>query len=458
MPAPLPDSLEPARRGGPPELQRAQTVAFESKQQIEICTNRLLQRHVRYCYERSDFYRARFDGLGLHIEDIRGVADLSKLPFTTKTDLAEHGDALLCVEPRHIVDICQTSGTTGTPIALPQTEQDLQRLAHNEHSCFTAAGLTADDRVIIACAMGRCFMAGLAYFEGLRRMGATAIRIGAGRPAILAEAIRVHKPSAIVGVPSNLLQTGKLLQSRGIEPAQLGVSRLIGIGEPVREADLSLSALGRRLRDLWQAQVLGTYASTEMATSFAECDGGSGGGHVLADLIVVEIVDEAGNPVAPGQPGEVVATPLQVTGMPLLRLKTGDMATLLTEPCACGRNTPRIGPVLGRKAQMLKVQGTTLYPAAVFAALQEIEQVRNYYLEIYQDYELSDRPRVVVGLEEGAEVTLEQIAGRICGRVRVTLEVAIATPAEVAKRILVENRRKPVLVFDYRNDKKKGHA
>jgi phenylacetate-CoA ligase len=413
---------------------------------------------VRYCYERSDFYRAQFDHLGLSPEDVRCVADLSKLPFTTKADLAEQGDVLLCVERRRIIDICQTSGTTGAPIMLPQTEQDLQRLAYNEQTCFAAAGLTANDRVIIACAMGRCFMAGLAYFEGLRRIGATAIRIGAGRPEILAEAIRVHKPSAIIGVPSNLLHTGKLLQSLGIEPSQLDVARLIGIGEPVREVDMSLSALGRRLRDLWQTKVLGTYASTEMATSFAECDQGAGGGHVLTDLIVVEIVDEVGNLVSPGQAGEVVATPLQVTGMPLLRLKTGDIATLLPEPCACGRNTPRIGPVLGRKAQMLKVQGTTLYPAAVFATLQEIEEVPNYFLEIFHDYELSDRPRVVVGLEEGATITREQIAARICGRVRVTLEVAIDTPEEVAKRTMVENRRKPVLVFDYRKDKDKGYA
>jgi len=458
LPARVHDSLEDARRGAPPELERAGTVAFGSVQQIEACTNRLLQRHVRYCYERSDFYRHRFDRLGLGVEDFRCVADLKKLPFTTKEDLAEHAEQLLCVAPREIVDICQTSGTTGMPIALSQTEQDLQRLAYNEQSCFVAADLTADDRVIVACALGRCFMAGLAYFEGLRRMGATAIRVGAGRPSVLAEAVRVHKPSTIVGVPSNLLQTGKLLQSQGVAPSELGVTKLICIGEPVREADLSLSALGQRLGDLWQAQVLGTYASTEMASSFAECAEGSGGGHVLADLIVVEIVDEAGNPTLPGEPGEVIATPLQVTGMPVLRLKTGDIATLLTEPCACGRNTPRIGPVLGRKAQMLKVQGTTVYPAAVFAALREIEEVCNYYLEIYQDYELSDRPRVIVGLEEGAPVTREQIASRICGRVRVTLEVVIATPQEVSKRTRVENRRKPVLVFDYRDDRKKGYV
>ena len=156
------------------------------------------------------------------------------------------------------------------------------------------------------------------------------------------------------------------------------------------------------MHDLWAAQVLGTYASTEMATSFTECAQGRGGGHVLPDLIAVEILNEAGEPVPPGQPGEVVATPLQVTGMPLLRLSTGDIAALLTDPCPCGRKTYRLGPVLGRKAQMLKVRGTTLYPPAIFAALQSLEGIRNYCLDVYQDHELSDRVRVAVGLEDGA--------------------------------------------------------
>jgi phenylacetate-CoA ligase len=414
----------------------------------------LLARHVHYCYEHSRFYRQRFDHLGLKPQDIKCVADLHCLPFTTKADLAEHGSELLCVPECQVVDICQTSGTTGAPVALMQTERDLRRLAYNEQLCFTAAGLTAEDRVVIACALDRCFMAGLAYFEGLRRLGATAIRAGAGSPSILAEAILAHRPSAIIGVPSMLLETGQLLQKRGIDPSGLGVGKLICIGEPVRDVDMSLSSLGIRLHHRWAAQVLGTYASTEMATSFAECAQGYGGGHVHPDLIVVEIVDEAGNIVPPGETGEVVATPLQVTGMPLLRLKTGDITTLLTEPCPCGRRTYRLGPILGRKAQMLKIRGTTVYPTAVFAALQSIEGVRNFCLEVYQDYKLSDRVRVIVGLEEGMSLTEEEISDRIRGRLRVKLEVAIASADEIHRRTMVEGQRKPVLVFDYRTERK----
>jgi phenylacetate-CoA ligase len=260
----------------------------------------------------------------------------------------------------------------------------------------------------------------------------------------------LYRPSAVIGVPSMLLEVGRVLCKRGVHPAQLAVGKLICIGEPVRDADLSLSSLGQRLRDLWGAQVLGTYASTEMATSFAECAEGRGGGHILPDLIAVEIVDEAGNPVRLGEPGEVIATPLQVTGMPLLRLSTGDIATLLTDPCPCGRQTYRLGPILGRKAQMLKVRGTTLYPPAIFAALQDLEGVRNYYLEIHQDHELSDRVQVVVGLAAGTDLTAREIADRIRGRVRVTLDVVLAPREDVHQRTVVEGRRKPVLVFDHR--------
>lgn len=441
---------------GVARLEFCGDIVSASPERISAYTNALLARHVSYCYAHSRFYRERFDASGLRPEDVGRIEDLAAIGFTTKSDLSEHSDKLLCVSEREIVDVCQTSGTTGSPVCLLQSESDLRRLAYNERQCFSAAGLGPEDRVIVACALGRCFMAGLAYFEGLRSLGATAVRIGGGSPSLLAEGVLVHRPTAIVGVPSAILAAGRVLEGRGIDCGELGVRRLICIGEPVRNPDMSLSVLGERLSGLWSARVLGTYASTEMATSFAECDDGSGGGHIQPDLIVVEIVDDSGEAVRPGEPGEVVATPLQVTGMPLIRLKTGDISTLLTEPCGCGRNTFRLGPVLGRKSQMLKVRGTTLYPTAIFGALQQIEGVSNYLLEVYEDYELSDRPRVIVGVEDGVELDSGQVAERIRAAVRVRLEVELAPASEVRKRTMVEGRRKPVLVFDYRNIGKDG--
>lgn len=382
---------------------------------------------------------------------MRTPADLAQLPFTTKHDLEERGQDFLAVPGHDVVDVCESSGTTGLPVTLLQTRADLERLAYNEESSFKAAGISPGERVLVAAALDRCFMAGLAYFLGLTRLGAVAIRGGSGSVAFLAELVLRHRPTAMVGVPTLLAAVGEALAARGVEPSTAGVSRIICIGEPVRREDLSLSALGQRLVALWGAAVLGTYASTEMATSFADCTAGRGG-HLLPDLMVVEIVDEQGHPVPPGEPGEVVATPLQVSGMPLVRFRTGDIATLHAAPCACGRTSPRLGPVTGRKSQMLKVKGTTVYPPAIFAALQEIPGVQGYFVEVRDTFELSDRITVTVGATgaAGTALTPELVAERIAVRTRVKPEIVIVTPEQIVARTIRADKRKPITFFDLR--------
>ncbi|WP_432822805.1 phenylacetate--CoA ligase family protein [Trichloromonas sp.] len=421
---------------------------FNSPTAIGEAQNLLLRRHLAYLAEHSPFYRRRFAEAGIDLVDVAGLADLSRLPMTSKEDLERHNAEFLCVAPEQIVDLCLTSGTTGHPVAMHQTRSDLERVGYNEEISFRAAGITAADRVLIAAAIDRCFMAGLAYFIGLTRIGATVIRGGSSSIAMLEELTVQYRPTAVVGVPSLLLVLAERLRARGDDPRRLGVQRLICIGEPVRSADLSLSPLGRRLHESWGAEVFGTYASTEMATAFADCEAGRGG-HVHPQLMIVEIVDEAGQPLPSGEPGEVVATPLQVTGMPLLRFRTGDIAVLHSDPCACGRNSWRLGPVLGRKAQMLKVRGTTLYPPAIQAVLQEIPEIRGHYLEVFDEFELSDRIRVVVGCSDPS-LDAGELAERIAARTRVKPEVAIVAPEEVARRTLREDKRKPVTFFDFR--------
>jgi len=421
---------------------------FRAPAEIRELQEQLLRRHLAYLADHSPFYRRRFAEAGVDPAAVVSLAGLHRLPFTDKADLGDHNEEFLCVPPDEIVDLCLTSGTTGQPVAMHQTRADLARLTYNEEISFRSAGIGAADRVLIAAAIDRCFMAGLAYFLGLARIGATVIRGGSSSVAMLEELAIRHRPTALVGVPTLLLVLADRLRARGVDPRMLGARRLVCIGEPVRAADLSLSPLGRRLRESWGAEVFGTYASTEMATSFADCEAGQGG-HLHPELMLVEIVDEAGRPLPPGTPGEVVATPLQVTGMPLLRFKTGDIATVHDEPCPCGRHSWRLGPVLGRKAQMLKVRGATVYPPAIQGVLQELPEVRGHYIEVFDDFELSDRIRVVVGLDSPA-LDAEEIAERLAARIRVKPEVVVVTPEEVTRRTLREDKRKPVTFFDYR--------
>lgn len=423
-------------------------LAFESLEHIQEVQLELLRRHLRYlgCY--SPYYRRRLAEARVESEDISSLRSLTALPLTTKQDLEHFNEELLCTSIDEVVDLCLTSGTTGLPVSLLQTRQDLDRLAYNEELSFRGAGINPGDRVLIAAALDRCFMAGLAYFLGLSRLGALAIRGGSGSVSILQELIRRHRPTVIVGVPSLLVALAVRMHQDGQIPAECGVQRLICIGEPVRGEDLVLSVLGRRLAELWQARIFGTYASTEMATAISDCREGRGG-HLPPELMLVEILDEQGRRLPPGVAGEVVATPLQVSGMPLLRYRTGDMAALHTDPCACGRNTFRLGPVIGRKAQMLKVRGTTVYPPAIFSVLQEQPWVRGYYLEVFDQYELSDCIRVVVGTDDACASPV-QLAETIAARIRVKPEVVLVTPEEVQQKTMREDKRKPVVFFDHR--------
>jgi len=409
----------------------------------------LLRSHVRYCAGHSPFYRQRMQRAGISAGDLLRLSDLARLPFTEKRDLEDSHAQFLAVPPGEIVDICLTSGTTGKSVAMLQSAADLDRLGYNEELSFRGAGFTREDRVLVAAALDRCFMAGLAYFLGLTRIGCTVIRGGSSSVPFLIELIRSCRPSAIVGVPSLLLAVGERLWAEGIDPRGLGVTRLVCIGEPIRGVDLTLLPLGERLVQTWRCQVFGTYASTEMATSFTDCEAGLGG-HLHPDLIAVEIVDEKGEAVPAGSLGEVVATPLGSTGMPLLRLKTGDIAALHLEPCPCGRNTPRLGPIVGRKSQMLKYRGTTVYPPAIAAVLQGIPEIRGYYIEAESEFALSDRIRVVVGSSDPSLATC-YVAERIAAAIRVRPEVVIVPPEEILRVTVRADKRKPVTFFDRRS-------
>ncbi len=423
---------------------------FAAPDRILEGQSELLAGHIRYLHDNSTFYRDKFRQAGLEQGSFAGIKDMAQLPLTSKADLEQYSSDFICVDESEIVDICLTSGTTGRPTALVQTRSDLERLGYNEELSFIATGISSNDRVLIAAAIDRCFMAGLAYFLGLTRLGAAVIRAGSSSLPVLEDLVQTYRPTAMVGVPTLMLALGRRLDNAGIEPVSMGVKRLVCIGEPVREQDFSLSPLGQRLEELWGGQVFSTYASTEMATTFCECSQRKGG-HLHPDLIVSEILDEQGLPVQPGSPGEVVVTPVGVRGMPLLRFRTGDIAVMHTEPCLCGRNSPRLGPVLGRKSQMLKFKGTTVFPNTIFSALQELPQVVNYYLEVRSEFTLSDQIRVVAGVRDQG-LTALQVAESIASRTRIKPEVVLDDPDKVQVRTMVQGKRKPVVFFDYREN------
>jgi phenylacetate-CoA ligase len=227
------------------------------------------------------------------------------------------------------------------------------------------------------------------------------------------------------------------------------VKKAICIGENIRNTDFSLNILGKKITDSWNIRLYSTYASTEMQTAFTECGQGRGG-HLQPELLIVELLDEFNNPVTPGQPGEVTITTLGIEAMPLLRYKTGDICSYVDEPCACGRNTLRLSPVFGRKKQMIKFKGTTLYPPALFDLLNEMEDITDFVAEVYSNEVGLDEVLLYLHAANDSAETDRKIRAYLQARLRVSPHVLYLSSEEIRKMQFNESSRKPIKFIDRR--------
>jgi phenylacetate-CoA ligase len=186
-----------------------------------------------------------------------------------------------------------------------------------------------------------------------------------------------------------------------------------------------------------------------MGTSFAECQEGKGGHH-HPELIIVEFLDDNDNPVHEGELGEVTVTTLGVEGMPLLRFKTGDVCKHDTQPCPCGRNTMRLGPVVGRKNQMIKYKGTTLFPSALYDILDNIDFVANYVVEVTTNEIGTDEILIHIGSKKSGEEKEKDIKDHFRAKLRVAPTIKFQPAEEIARLQLPASVRKPIKFIDKR--------
>ncbi|MBI4838999.1 MAG: AMP-binding protein [Nitrospirae bacterium] len=422
-------------------------IEFSKPAAIRDAQEIILKNHLYYIFNISPYYRRDLNGIDLNKITLK---NLSSLPFTDKSAFENHNNELLAVPASEIVDIVLSSGTTGQPTKIMYTENDLKRLAYNEELSFAGCGINSDDTVLLTCTMDRCFIAGLAYYLGIRALGAAAVRNGLNSFESHMEIINRLKPTAIVGVPSFLHKLGLFLQSKGIEPRKTNITKLVCIGEPLRDRDLSLLKMGGYLEEIWGAKVFSTYASSETITTFCECTAQKGG-HLHPELAIAEIVNDNGEVLPPGEIGEVVVTTFFIEGMPLLRFKTGDVSLLIDEPCGCGRFSPRLGPIIGRKKHMIKYRGTTLYPQAVYSVLDEMGEIAEYYIAVTSDFDLSDALKVYVSIKNNS-CSAEMIMDKLQAHLRVRPEVIISSEEEIRTQVFAGNSRKAIRFIDRRTN------
>lgn len=425
-------------------------IEYKSPEEIEAYQNRRLQEALKYLAEKSPFYKRMFEREKIDIAEIKTIKDLEKIPFTEKQDLQLYNNDFLCVPQEKIVDYITTSGTLGDPVTFGCTESDLNRLAYNEKKSFACAGLKSGNIVQLMTTLDKRFMAGLAYFLGIRELGASVIRVGNGMPELQWDTIRRIKPDTIMCVPSFILRLIEYAENNNIDYKNSSIKRIIGIGEGLREQDLSLNLLGTRIKEKWDVELYATYSSTEMGATFSECEYGCGG-HVHPELIIVEIIGEDGKEVPNGETGEVVVTTLGVEGMPLLRFRTGDMCARITEKCRCGRYSYRLTPLVGRKNNMIKLKGTTIYPPAINDVLDNTPYVVNYVVEVRDSFAGTDEVVVKVGVASGTHFDMiKDLKDRFRSRIRVAPIVELMSPDDVHKIIMPGSNRKPIKFIDLR--------
>ncbi len=418
-------------------------------EEIKSYQEKLLGDQLVYISKNSKFYQKVFEQNKIDSTQIKTIEDLRKIPVTTKDDLQQYNDDFICVAKNKIIDYVTTSGTLGDPVTFTMTEKDLERLAYNEAISFACAGGSENEVYQLMTTIDRRFMAGLAYFLGARKLGAGIIRVGAGMPELQWDTIKKMSPTALITVPSFILKLIDFAEKNNIDYRNTSIKKAICIGEPIRNSDFTLNTLGEKIKEKWNIELFSTYASTEIATAFTECEAGRGGHH-HPELIIVEFLDDNDKPVKEGEAGEVTITTLGVEGMPLLRFKTGDICFHYTEKCSCGRNTMRLGPVIGRKKQMIKYKGTTLYPPALYDILNNIEQVENYVVEVFTNEIRTDEILIHVASKEKSDNTIKNITDHFRAKLRVTPTVNFVSATEINAMQNPGMTRKPVKFIDKR--------
>jgi phenylacetate-CoA ligase len=403
-----------------------------------------LRRQLDYLERSSTFYRERLGGLR---ERVRGVADLPLLPFTTKDELraAQASQppfgAHLCAPPEALVRIHVTSGTTGEPVAIGLTRADHEANSAIGGEAFRIAGVRPDD-VIAHCLNYALYAGGIADHMGLEASGATVVPFGVGQSRRLLDLCGKLGITALFGTLSYPAYLAKRAGEAGIEPAALGLRRIVTAGEP----GAGLAAARREIESTWEAAVADTFGMSDVWSTMAGGCGRGEGLHLTSGRhAILELIDPGtGEPIAlaDGATGELMWTHLRREASPLLRYRSADLATVWTSPCRCGRTGVRVR-IDGRRDDMLRVQAVNVYPQAIAAVLDRFPGIGRHAVVADGD---PISPPLRVFVEAGSDADLDGVADALGRELRAGFEVVRLEPGVLP---IAEHKRKTV----YRPDR-----
>ncbi|WP_439710783.1 phenylacetate--CoA ligase PaaK [Anoxybacillus gonensis] len=351
-------------------------IEVASREEIEQVQLIRLQETVRRVYEKVPFYKEKLTSQNIKPDDIKSLNDVRKLPFTVKKDLRQNYPfGLFAVPLNEVVRIHASSGTSGKPTVVGYTKNDIENWSELVARCIMAAGGRKGDVLHNAYGYG-LFTGGLGLHYGSEKLGCATIPISGGNTERQIALIQDFKPKVICGTPSYVLNIAEKMEEMGLNPNETSLQYGIFGAEPWSEemrATLQ-QKLGIKAVDIYGlSEVIGPGVAIE-------CYEAQNGLHIADDHFLVEVIDpKTLEPVEEGKEGELVFTSLTKEAFPVLRYRTGDIASITRETCICGRTTTRMSRVKGRIDDMLIIRGVNVFPSEIERCLLQVNELVPHY-------------------------------------------------------------------------------
>jgi len=348
---------------------KAETMPRKKIQELQL---KRLRKTVHLVYENVPHYKKRFKEQGIKPEDIKTLEDVRKLPFTTKDDLRENAPfGLMATSLDNCIELHASSGTTGIPVTVCYTPNDIEVWSEVMARCLSMSGLTKKDIFQNPIPYGT-FTGAFGFHYGAQKVGAMVIPSGKGQSERQIKIMQSYKSTFMSGVASYALRLGQVAQEMGVDPKKLEIRNgLFG-------AEMFTTGLKKRIIETWDMDVHDIYGLTEMCGPgvSTDCDQHDGL-HLWEDHFLIEIIDpETLEPIGLEEEGEVVLTTLTKEGMPLLRYRTRDIAKLYDqEVCECGRTHVKHSTIKGRSDDMIIIRGTNIFPGQIESVLMKNSSV-----------------------------------------------------------------------------------
>ena len=349
--------------------KKMETMSHKKIQEIQL---KKLKETVKLVYDNVPFYNKKFKGLKLKPEDIKTLDDIKKLPLTTKDDLRNNAPfGLMATSLDNCIELHASSGTTGVPVTVCYTKNDLAVWSEVMARCLSMSGLTKKDIFQNPIPYGT-FTGAFGFHYGAQKIGALVIPTGVGQSERQIKLMDYYGTTFISGVASYVLRLGNVAQDLGIDPKKLKVRNgLFG-------AEMFTSGIKQRIINTWDMDVHDIYGLTEMCGPGVSADCQQHDGlHLWEDHFFVECLDpNTLEPVGLEEEGEIVLTTLTKEGIPLLRYRTRDIAKLYDQKvCQCGRTHIKHTPIKGRSDDMVIIRGTNIYPGQIESVLMKHSEV-----------------------------------------------------------------------------------